>query len=77
MLDRDKSFWVIEAYFLGKLHYWSGGAKGRSYENGWSLTIDFATKFFDRESADGVMVKLCDGVGRSVEHGMLSLEPLK
>lgn len=65
-------FWVVEAHFSDRLHYWSAGAAGRGHRDGWATDIGFATKLADSESAAQVLVHLCGNIGRVVEHGWIS-----
>jgi hypothetical protein len=67
----QKTFWLVERYIAGRLHYWSAGAAGRGSRDGWSTDVGFATKLADNESADQVMLYVCGGEGRSVEHSFL------
>lgn len=68
----NNTFWLVECYFGGRLHYWSAGAAGRGLRDGWSTDIGFATKLADNESADQVLFHICGGDGRSVQHSMLA-----
>lgn len=69
----NNGFYLVERYINGRLHYWSAGAAGRGSKDGWSTDAVFATKLADSESADQVLLHVCGGEGRTVEHSMLAV----
>lgn len=62
--QRQASFFVVEQFRHETLVWWR--------PDGWSDKIGDAAKFHDRDSANYVLTRLCGGVGRSVEHMMVS-----
>ena len=67
------SFWVIEKYVSGRLNYWSAHARGRGSEDDWSFAIEWATKFYNQESAEQILCSdFCCNQGRVAEHSMVA-----
>ena len=62
------TYWLIEAYFNGALHYWCAGARGRGARDNWAKDIGWATKLADADSAEQVLLHICDGIGKSTQH---------
>lgn len=63
--------WIVEKYIKGRLAYYCPGARGRSSQDDWSESFDFAIKFHNEESADMALIHLCRGEGRSVRHAYI------
>ena len=62
-----KFAWCIERHMKGELHYFRGVLPGGDIW--WSADPYDACRFSRQQDADALLYSLCDGIGRSAEHG--------
>ena len=63
MSDEARFFYVLERYSFDTLEYW--------HPDGFTSKFDVAIKFWNKQSADQVLSRLCQGIGRSTQHGYM------
>lgn len=59
--------WVVERHMHGKLHYWCGCLPSKQQE--WKTDSSWAVRFCREQDAERILYTLCDGIGRSAQHG--------
>jgi hypothetical protein len=64
----DESGWLVERYIKNQLHYWCAGARGRGLADDWSTSHEWVTRFAREEDAMAVLLHICHGEDRVVEH---------
>ena len=72
--DIDTEYaWVIDRYHTDELVFWTGAVPAVVTSQGirseWSNKHVDAIRFARKRDADRILLILCDGVGRSAQHG--------